>query len=381
MLVMAVSWLASGTAHASPLQLFGLGPSSPGRAGTGAADSVGFESVYVNPAGLADAPGKRITLAAVHGEMELDGVPRAIDTISGVELGGAMNLPLGGWWKDRVGLGFGFHVPSARLNKARAPAPGTPYYALLESRAETVGIQVGLGLRLHPDWSVGFAILTLAALEGQIHVRAEPDGRFSTTSEQQLLSHYAPIAGARWRHHAFAVGLVLRGASRSAYDIEVTSDLGTAIPLTLPELRFAGVSQYDPLTALLEGAWRHDRLLLSAQLAYERWSAFPRPTQNPVAGMPETTPAPDFDDTFVPRAGVEWRHTWLTVRGGYAFLYSPAPADRALVDNHRHVVAVGAGATWAPFHLDAFLQWHALVDRDDTGGDILVGGLGLGVEL
>src|SRR5689334_13338394 len=196
----AGAWLvaSSSTAQASPLQMFGLGGVSPGRAATGVADSHSFECVYLNPAGLADTDKKRLTLGTLAGTFDLDGVDRTVDEAFGVILGASLRLPLGGVMKDRLGLAMGFYVPSARLNKARAPMPGTPFYALLENRAQTVGIQFGLGVRLAPRWSVGLSVLALAALEGHIHVAADAAGRFTTTSEQQLVTHFAPILGGRW---------------------------------------------------------------------------------------------------------------------------------------------------------------------------------------
>ena len=56
--------LSASTATASPLDLFGFGGRSPGMAGTGVALSTGYDSVYLNPAGLADVCCKRLTLGA-----------------------------------------------------------------------------------------------------------------------------------------------------------------------------------------------------------------------------------------------------------------------------------------------------------------------------
>jgi hypothetical protein len=295
-------------------------------------------------------------------------------------------------------------VPTELLNKARAPMPGVPFYALLENRAQTVGLQVGLGIRLDDAWSVGASMLALAALNGHIDVGADAAGRFTSTSEQQLLADYAPILGARWRaSDALTTGLTVRFASQSSYDILVTNDLAEAIPVTLPELRFAGVAQYDPFTVALEGAFSRRAWLFSGQVAYERWSAFPRPTENPVASSDEPTPAPDFHDVVVPRLGATWRGQAggldLALRGGYFFAWSPAPEMKgavALLDNHRHVLSLGLGladptSEGFPFHLDVWFQLHVLQPRThdrpepepdlETGGVITVGGLTLGVDL
>ena len=94
------------------------------------------------------------------------------------------------------------------------------------------------------------------------------------------------LALAFWAHRA--------GPSKSDYDIAVDNDVGDALPLTLPPLRIAGNAQYDPLAIAAEVAWRPTAGLdLAAQLDYQRWSAYPPPTQSPLASA-EPRPSPDF---------------------------------------------------------------------------------------
>jgi long-chain fatty acid transport protein len=391
--------VAPSLAHASPLQMFGIGGDSPARGGTGGADATGFEAVYLNPAGLAEIPRKRFTLGTLFGTFQLDGVERTVDAAVGVTIGIALPVPFGGSWKDRVGFGMGFYFPTERLNKARAPMPGTPFYALLENRAQTVGLTLGVGVRLNERWLLGVSVLALAALEGHIHVAADPSGRFTSTSEEQLVAGYAPILGTRWRvSSAWSTGLTLRGESKSAYDILVTNELGEVLPVTLPELRFAGVAQYDPLTVSADLAWRPSpSWLVTAQLGWEDWSRYPLPTENPVVGMPPQAPT-GYHDVVVPRVGAEWKQGGLSLRGGYFFAWSPAPemtGMQALLDNDRHVFTLGAGlaapGAKLPVYLDAWFQVHALVPREHdrpgdqpdvrTSGAIYVGGLSVGIDL
>jgi long-chain fatty acid transport protein len=399
----AVVFVPARTATASPLQMFGFGGRSPGAGATGVASSEDFDSTYLNPAGLADLTRKRFSFGTLLGAFDLSGIPRTVDAAVGLEFGASLPIPLGGALKDRVGLGLGFYVPTTVINRARAPMPGTPFFALLENRAQVVGLQVGVGVKINDRWTIGGGTLALAALKGFIHVSADAAGRFTTTSEEQLITDYAPIFGARWKtSDTITSGLTLRFPSRSSYDIDVTNDLASYLPVTLPELRVAGVAQYDPLTLAAEVAWRARRhLLVSGQLAYERWSVFPLPTENPVASMPKQAP-PGFHDTVVPRVAAEWRGSYgvydLALRGGYWFAWSPAPAMtgmQALMDNDRHVFTIGAGIASGrskklPIHIDLWFQVHQLVSRSNarpdmsvitTGGRIFVGGLMMGVDL
>jgi len=403
-LVVPVLLARAQEAEASPLQMFGIGGDSPARGGTGVADTTGFDGVYLNPAGLAGVPRRRLTVGTLLGTFQLEGVERTVDAAVGIEVGIALPVPLGGWLEDRIGFALGVYFPSKLLNKARAPRPGTPFYALLENRAQTVGIQVGLGVKLSESWSLGASVLSLAALKGHIHVSSDPAGRFTTTSEEQLLTDLAPIAGVRWRAGpSLATGVTVHASSQSAYDILVTNELGEVLPVTLPELRFAGVAQYDPLTVAAEAAWRpSSRWLISGQLAWENWSRFPLPTENPVKDMPAQEPT-GYHDVVIPRVGAAWTSAGasgyqLILRGGYYFAWSPAPemtGQQALLDNHRHVFSLGFGLAAPgqalPFYLDVWLQLHALVPRHndrpegvpdvDTRGSIFAGGLTVGVDL
>jgi hypothetical protein len=391
--------LAAAPAQGSPLEMFGFGGRSPALAATGVAAADDYECLYLNPAGLADVKQKRLSAGTLLGRFSLDGVDRDVDDAVGVEVGAAFPLPLGGALAGRVGLGFAIYVPATVLNRARAARPGAPFFALLENRSEVVGIQVGVGARITERVSAGAGFLALGGLLGGIDVAPDAAGRFATTSEQQLISAFAPIFGARVRAtDRLTLGTTLRFEAKSTYDILITADLGEAIPITVPPLRIAGTAQYDPMVLALEAAYRPGPLLLTAQLAWQRWGQFPLPTQNPVENMPPQD-APGFHDTVTPRLGIEGRvplgpRAALLLRGGYAFVLSPAPemsGSQAFLDNHRNVIAAGLGLAVAPLHVDVWTQAHVLVGRThdrpggepdlETGGTILVGGLMLGVDL
>jgi long-chain fatty acid transport protein len=412
--LLAVLVATTTPAAASPLELFGFGGRSPGMGATGVASTDGYESVYLNPAGLARVGGKRATFGYVLGDfgLEMDGEATDTENARGLVVGGELPVGLGGSLKDRVGLGFGFWIPQVALNRARAAFPGTPGFTLLESRSHVIALQFATGVRLRDDLDVGVGVIALAVLRGGIHVSNDAAGRITTTSEQRLLTRLAPVAGARWRlRDDLDLGAVLRFPSRSDYDIQVTTDIGEVVPIQLPPLRIAGNAQYDPLTVAVEAAWRPRRdLLYAAQLQWQHWSAFPLPTENPVMGSPPQE-SPGFHDTVVPRLGAEYTRelgrSTLALRAGASFHLSPAPeasGRQSFLDNHRLVGTLGASfgvpRSSVPFFVDAWLQHHYLMPRRhtkdadafdpeeeipfdvlDTGGQIVVGGLTLGVAL
>jgi long-subunit fatty acid transport protein len=415
LLVIAVIEAESRPARGSPLELFGAGGRSPGLGGAGGTDSAGYDSAYLNPAGLSAAPGKRLSFGYLLGDfaLEMDGEPTDTERPSGVSFGAVLPLPMGGALKDRVGLGLGFYIPTGSLVRVKVPAPGDPVFSLLETRSTTIGILVASGVRLSDRWRLGAGVLALAALRGHLFVDADGAGRFTTDSEQSLVTQFAPIAGATFEaRRDLRLGATLRGVSRADYDIRVTNDLASELPIDLPTIRIAGVAQYDPLTFDAEAAYQVSAgLRLYGQLRYQRWSAFPLPTENPLERTPPQE-SPGFHDTVRPHLAAELTRPalggTLAVRTGYAFIWSPAPEMRgrqSLLDNHRHLLAAGLGLDWAgrlaaPLHLDLWTQLHWLVPRRHekdpdafgpsmplpfetihTRGRILVGGLTLGIDL
>jgi long-chain fatty acid transport protein len=380
--------LVCARAGASPLELFGFGGRSPALGGTGAAIAEDFDCAYANPAGLGDVRRKRFSVGTLVGTFSLTGSDRPVDNAYGVELGMALPIPLGGALANRIGLGVAAYIPTQVLNRARAPAPDVPFFVLLENRSEVVGLNIALGVRASERWSFGAGVLVLAALRGRIDVVADAAGRFATVSEQQLISGFSPVFGARFRAtDDLTLAATLRIASKSTYDIEIDADLAEALPVTLPVLHVKGTAQYDPLTAAIEAAWRSGALLLVGQLGWQHWSAFPNPTENPVASMPERA-GPGFHDTLVPRLGVEWTvpvaDVAVALRGGAFFAPSPAP-DGPLLDNHRLGLTAGAGFLVDPLRVDVWFQAQVLVGRsqDDiaTSGAVLAGGLVVGLDL
>ncbi len=418
-LVALAAAAGAGAAHGSPLELYGFGGRSPALAGAGESDAAGFDSTYLNPAGLGEVKRKRLSVGYLYGDfsLEMDGDDTGTDRPRGLSFGAALPLPLGGALADRVGVGIGVLVPTGTLTRVRVPLPGQPVYALLETRSQTLGILLATGVRLSDRWRAGVGLLALAALRGYIYVDVDAAKRFTTDSEQRLVTNFAPVAGVTWDppmggFERIRFGLTVRGASRSDYDIEVTNDLASELPLSLPPLRIAGVAQYDPWTVDLETSWRASGALTAyALLSFQHWSDFPLPTENPLATAPAQE-EPSFHDTLRPHLGAELKTGGalggeLALRAGYAFLMSPAPemkTRQSLLDNHRHLFSAGAGLawpdSWLPLHLDAWFQLHMLQPRShtkdpdafgpdmplpfetiSTRGHIVVGGLTAGVDL
>lgn len=384
--VIGVTW----SARASEPEMFGMGARTPAMAGAGVADAEGYDATYTNPAGLVGPTQRRLTLGYVHAgyRLNLDGAHRPVDTTDGLLLGADIPIPFGGVLRDRIALGLGFYFPFGVINRARAPFPDEPRLALLDTRTQVVSVLVAAGIRLHERVDIGVGVLALAALQGTISI-ADLGGRITTVAEEQLTASMAPIVGGRvrtWRW--LTLGAVFRGESKSTYDIEVTNTLGARLPLTLPTLRIAGVAQYDPMQAAVEGALHPlSWLTVDAGVTWKHWSSFGLPTENATLGAPPQ-PTPGFVDTAVPRVAAEVTRRWsrLSVAGRAGYFFEPTGArGPVLLDADQHVVTFGAGLTWSgrltTLQLDAFVQWHHLQANPRVSGDFSALGVSLGVDL
>lgn len=410
---------------ASAPEIFGFGARSAAMGATGTAHAQDYEAVYANPAALTGGREKRLSVGYLFATFDL-GVsqnlrqirpPRA-DNTYGLVIGATIPLRFRGWLRDRVWIGMSFYLPTGVVTRARVPLPGQPFFPVLESRTQVVGVQVAGGMEPYPGLRIGAGVLALAALTGVVHIAADAAGNIGSTVEQQLIVDYAPIFGVMWTPQwipSWTFGVVYRGQSVAGFDVVLRNTLQDELPVGLPELTISGIAQFDPQQVALEAAWRvRPPTLLALQLCWKGWSAYPLPTRNVTAASPPQ-PSPGFRDTVVVRAGVEHQFQWarwsLALRGGYFFEPTPVPEQRGasnLLDNHRHVFALGAGTAYAtdkltPFSLDAFFQFHYLVPRRHekdpgiltladpgllqyarsrfrTWGQLLVAGIQVGVE-
>ena len=127
-----------------------------------------------------------------------------------------------------------------------------------------------------------------------------------------------------------------------------------------------------------------DALTVAADLAWNRWSAYPPPPELAVLIALDLTPPlvatdrppADFHDTVDVRVGGEYRRAGdlgLALRGGVGYRPSPVPAQTGLTsyaDGDRLEVTAGGGVRlgWAPIFthpidLDLALQWQHLGGR------------------
>jgi long-chain fatty acid transport protein len=419
------------TAHATPQDLFGFGARTPGLAMTGVSYAADYEATHANPAGLARARRRGFHLgvgAGVFG-LSLDGRRFPLDSARGMTIGATLPLPFHDILEERLVLGLGVYTPQQVLLRGQVLYSDVPQWPVL-SRAQSVAINLGLGVDLHgtdlEGFRIGVGATALANVIGNLDVELDETQRFSSTVETQLLATFAPLAGVVYERDRWSAGLVYRHEVRSEMNLTIAvSDL----PVTLPVLTVGGLVQYDPPQLAGEVSWETEPgVRVIANLTARFWSLYPGAQRSTSRSSP-LAPAPAFSDTVSPRLAVEATlregRTAFQIRGGYAFEATPSPPARMaprrastgqplmeggmpvlsplrLLDNDRHVFTAGLGVTHRVgdvdvLRLDLCGQVHWLVDRQHeipasggptgdastwmrTGGVIVVGAWSLTLE-
>ena len=380
-----------GEARASSQDLYGYGARGPAMAGANTALCAGWESIWYNPAGLVADRQRTFAFGYQTGipRLEVSGGalgegrrPDDLDKAGGIVIGASLPLPLPDPMTERIFLGMGLYIPDAVLISANVPAPYTPRFAIIGSRANTLAVQLGGAVRI-TDWlAAGAGVRVIASLSGSIDVAPNVFGRLGSKVSDELLAEYSlhagvllgPIEGVRF-------GVAYRGEQRADFSVPLTADLGATFPLDVPDMNIEGTAQFDPQQVAMGLAW--DPVpWLSAEVGvvWRQWSAYPEPVANTTPSMP-AQPPPGFVDTWSPRVGVEGRlaldDAWeLEGRAGYLYEPTPVPEQRGsnnFLDNDRHGWSLGVGGRFGlrddggaeelVLRADLYVQHQLLVER------------------
>jgi long-chain fatty acid transport protein len=407
-----------GAAHglASPAANGGFGARTRALAGAGTAVVEDSSAVFTNPSALTLASGTELAFGfALDGpSFEENGAPAALTRVDAFEFG--LAVP-GAILEVPVAFGFALALPNGRLSRIRTVMPTESFWPLLESNAEMVDVGAAIALRPWRPLLLGVGLGYVASLEGGFRITgtAVAVDRFGNQYDSELVhavradltsSRYLLVGASYLPSERLRFGLAYRGASSVEQDISGTLEgaLRTG-PLDIP-LHYAFQTRatvaYFPAEIDLGVSYRpYPKTLVSADLAYQRWSRYPSPYSNTssalTAELPPgleleippptlgTEPPPSMlEDRLVPRLGFEQgfeptRSLQLFGRLGYAFEASPVPSDQGrtlFLDLTRHDLCFGAGVELSgegvPFQklaLDAFFSASLGVPRTITGAD------------
>ena len=391
--------LIAAPAAADPLDDFGYGAVGAATAGARTATADGAEATHVNPASVALAEDPELLIGWGYGKMDLsiDGGDADVLDAHGTALGLAVPVDAGHGW--RVGGGLAMYLPDQFLARVQLIPATEPHFVLLDNDPHRIVVEPVASIAYGDRFAIGGGASILADATSRSIVFDVGVVAGEKVGEAQLdidlPIRKAPIVGVWARPHPrVRTAAVFRG--------ELSLDLTLDI---LANVQVTGVVTGDALVSIRAQNYFTparatgsvavdvtDDLTLAADLTWSQGSKYQAgvadlavlvalDVQPPLVST--DTPPALFTDTFSARLGGEYRRegarTHWAVRGGWAYLPSPVPAQTGLTsfaDGDRMLVTAGAGlvlADWRPYltkplELDLGLQWqhvaHRLTQKD-----------------
>lgn len=424
--ICALLLLAPAAWAAGPFELYGFNPRAKAMAGAQTAAANDYTAVFYNPALLTERTslnfGAAINVVYPNLTIELENnlpedspyQPNMPEPEAGLALG--FDFPVGGKLGDRLAVGLGVYLPATEIARIRMLDPSVPQWYLYESGNARMEVMPGVAVRWF-DWlSTGVGLRATGGLSGPTRYTVDPvagtvDKReFDTSLKYQIAPTLGVSLGPLW---GFRAGASFRGALAMPIDFPTQMKVD-GLDLTM-DMQIKAISIYSPHTGIVGLAYTFldDTLTLSVDLQYMRWSEAPDPSVQfvldlsgddlehfgigdrldlPAEGM-ERNVVPALQDTFVPRAGVEFAPLeFLFVRLGYYYWPTPVPNQTTgsnYIDNNTHSLSSGVGVMVSdpleffsqPILIDASAQMLVLMDRqarkedgNDPVGDWKAGG-------
>ncbi|MEM7402557.1 MAG: outer membrane protein transport protein [Myxococcota bacterium] len=360
LLQIAAAVVAHHAAWSTPLQTtFGIGTRSKAMGGAGSVLAEDFSAVYANPAGLSFCSRSQIALGyhhiasqlSVKTQQQLDAAPLQFGHYDRMHVGLCFPAPL----RLSLGLFFesGFLQPARMRVQSQNPQPQFLLYDTTLTQPSMMG---GLALRIVRSLSVGIGLGTAVSthVNTSANVQVVPPNLEMVDLDGELSPSLLLVGGLTYQPaEGWRLALVYRTATFSSFNSEANVDIkaGTlqGIPVRLiSKLKMA----YAPMQLVAGALLSPLRVLrVAVELTWLRWSKhegpFPKTIMEPEligSQQPETIA---FQDTFVPRMGMEysWRDM-LAIRGGYAYhmAVTKLPTQQTnVLDGNTHFFTTGAG--------------------------------------
>jgi hypothetical protein len=398
--------LLAGTARANPIDMFGFGARAPAMAGAATAAVDGASATYYNPGALAAGDVIRIDLGyqAAFPKLSINGGDQDVDSSRGLVAGLTVPGDIGPF---HLAFGLAVHLPDERILRTRTMPSARTRWVYYDNRPQRFYLAGCLGLQLLPNLWIGGGFTEMSRTKGSIDLNgrigfpSSEDSTLDLSIDVSLAAERYATAGVLWQATPWLdVGVTYRGGFVLALDqaFAIHGNLG---PANMPVVRDAFLSLeslsldlFQPEEVVVGLAARlTPRVLVSADLQYQRWSVFENPASqieiqydfrefNDQVKIPAPLPLEPayFHDIVSPRLGVEViaaaakSATWL-VRAGYAYEPSPAPEQRGetnLVDNDKHTLSLGLGLTLPrlgaivprPLDIDLYFAGTLLPERE-----------------
>lgn len=371
-------------AASNPIDIFQYGGRSQGMAGATASNATDLSAGYYNPALLARFRTLRVDFGGQMGapSLKINGRDVNVAQQRGALLALVTPGNIGGF---PLAIGITNYIPLEHLNRTLALDTQTPRFSYYNNRPQRALMSLNFAAQLTDKLSIGGGLTYMSKTTGQIQL----DGLVgfpSPETSQLSLAMNVDLSPARYGQvgvfYQATEWLGLAAAFRTGFEVNsqqefiITADIG--LPNSTPFVEDAYFSLdslskdlFQPAQLVLSGSVQvTPTFLVGLDVGLHQWSAFSNPAAELVVeadlgefndqvnfGDPPELPLPNFQDTIVPRVGVEWtfvknkRWRW-DLRGGYA--YEPSPAPKQIGETNflildKHTLSTGIGLSLPRF--------------------------------
>jgi long-subunit fatty acid transport protein len=289
------------------------------------------------------------------------------------------------WWRPQIPeeLHFIFHEDYSQMMLI---LPAIAYKV-------TEGLAIGVGA------SILYNLKT--DLYGPLNLRLnafDPSRMIFTGSREDIFAgidldmrfDFSPVVGIMWKpKDFFHMGVAYRG-QHYVHDYGYTDPILRIVLPGVPTYLIPGLAfdanfefvHYFSPNEIAAGVRLNpfNPLAVSLDVTWMEWSRYME-----VERSNHPSPVPGFEDTVVPRVGIECALTRdTTLRFGYYYYPSPVPEQRwetNNLDNDRHVFSIGSDFLYGPIIVSWHFQYHYAVPRKYykvSPGDLYAPGLELG---
>lgn len=396
----AVAALASPSAHATSLELYGFGARAVALAGAAEATEDNYFAAFTNPANLAfaqhihfgfgaDAIWNRFDIQRVAGQSQYPNTLPVDNYLAHI----GISTPFGGVLRDKLALGIAIHVPLGGPTRLDAHDYRQPQLPLYDTLGDRLALVAGLGYRPWPWLSIGAGVQVLTSLTGRADIALSVlDHRITKKAmDVELATKAFPILGVTLQPHAdWRISAVWRASSQVSYAIPLAVNMQDVGNLAF---KIQGIGLWLPDTIVLAAAHRMGTWNLTGGVAWLRYSAMPalapdvtvviddaalkqgNATPDKIIDVHNVPVAMGGKDILEPRLGAEWQVLEsLVLRGGLQYRPTPLPrADGAANYLDAPATTLGFGAGWQigdplavakqPLHVDLALAATVLSRR------------------
>jgi len=358
--------LSSLSTHANLLEeIAGVGARTKAMGDAGIAESKDYSAVYYNPANLSFCKSTLVTLGyeAIGTNLFVDSEtplpnPIQLGVRHLMDFGICMPMPLNFSMGAYVNVGL-----TSPLDLGVRTLDNSPDFVLYGVALASPSLLGGIAYQPIKYVSIGASISIQVDTNMQQFMEI-PVGDSKKIQTVQINGSVTPaarlIAGVTVEPiDELKIGVVFRSPMFVRFSTVADINIDATVPLNVKNA-IENISGYSPLQLGLGASYQIIKpLTLTADLTWQRWSNMPNPflrisiLDNPAlaslsAGNTTEDGNLNFEDTFIPRVGIEYFifPSWA-VRGGYSFRYSPAPIPEPsqtsrLLDSHAHIISLGS---------------------------------------